>query len=1223
MSNPRRHRIPAALLLALGLLLASCSENAEGQPAATLFAARPGGFAASPHLDAGATFHLDVPSTATLALWLARADGGAELPGSRREVTGFLPEGEAELRLADDGRFLWLVNLAPISDYRLRGEWSLPGADAAMLDPIAIDPRSLGEESADGLSRGASITRHRAAPGLVRGDGETTQTIGSSGATCDLFTHQGEWRDLRGEAPHPGDPIWLKTLEWRFNSSPYNTGWDAIPAASDLGTVAPWYATDHTQRLSDRIAIFERSPGLPRRIHRLRITTRSADGLTGGWRYINLFRDPVTDAERMAPGRDYPERAADLTGRLLRFDMILSASVRGDQIPPLRFVLEGSGVVQTFDVAALRNNAGEPLPSGDFTRVTWLVQPPHHLANADPRTLTFRFETTGHGAQGIAEKEVNLENLTVWETPIADLPPGAEARGNPWPAVAMLREKLPRDTAHIDPVGPTDPEYFLADHAIFQDAAGAWNLYGIYNSRTGFAPLDAKGAPNSNGPFHSGLVHALAPASIQGPWSHAAFSGTDRRTRDVLIDPDQPQHFFGPWAPSVARVGDEFAMFYTEHALWNPEKYDGIRYATTRTPGIPSSWKPWIPESPDQRLVYTRTDRNTARDLDVSRRGADWHAVWAGYKASLPGDADVGAGKVLHKMVAGDPRLLHTVPQEKERVIYSLHNADSGRIDSECESPTLVHDEAAGLFYLKVTKNGTAYPGHAFDNDVLLLDRERGAIVLAERTRGDRSDLIAREYPADPTLSFRNPIAMVPLENMPWWVPTRAGRGTFRYRYRVAVLDTGDPAGGVEPFIVEVDCIDGARRLMWRGSKDSRPTAMTLLVEPCAENDQRGELLVADSDSLFVVGTTGSATPRDILRGVAEPSAIHVRASGARPCAALLPIGETQFRVVARRSGLHATEYGGRLTLRLQDPLRPNSPLAASHSLHNYPDAVVSILLATDGEGRITTTLSDLLDFSRRDPAVAPHIALASPGDHQLATLVEPHAITLAGGEDVYTIYFAESTAAGERVVSRFNWLSSGDRSEPTRQVIARADFDWNPTSLLRRGGHLYIAESTRGAIHRLPLDDPKGPATLAPDAEPWIANLPDPRAFRESWTGNAQVYLATRDGYHRLDLEARKAEQILGNATGGGKRFADLVASQPVSWVIESIDAGAKVYWSRPDPATGAPQPFTLDHYIGYLPYYASELHRAQGRWFASFNETNREGGYGVQEIEWAPRVK
>lgn len=1281
--KPRR--LSTILLL---LLLPAVAPAEDVIVGATLSAEPWGGFAAHPWLDAGARVELSAPATVTVDFRIERrwlhGDRASDWPeGAQRTITREMPAGIHEIRLSDDGQYLWRMNTElGNAAHRLHGTVTV-GADKLVMEPVELHrPKVRGGQSVTRESF-ASVPReglHRLRIAPRRDEVDTSGTLqlmqpgfadngtrtllalrpefwsgGVGPRAADFYTEdvlqEPDWEasDATLSTGRSEDLVWLKTLEWRFNSSPYSSGWDAIPGPS----VVPYYATDSTRKLADEVDIFERSPRIPRRVHRLAIETRGTGEAVGGWKIINLFRNPRTDHDRTRPGREHPELAYDFTNRLLRFDVILSADSDGDQIPPIRFSVEGDAFVYTHEIEKLLGESGEPVAAGTFVSRSFYLHPPHYLKDVSKR-LDFSFEVTG-----AADATVYLENLQVWETPIADLPPPPLDPNMPmglnqpapeplWPAVSMLREVPGGETPVIKPMVPQcdAPEsdggrHYFADHAMFLDGENRWHLYGIYNTRLPFAPLDDAGEPLANGPFNTGLIHAQAcdagaPIDAmqdnRAAWRGPQFDGPDRRTRGVFVDPDLPSFFFGPWAPKVVRKGDEYIMFYTEHDLHSPHRFRGFRYSTTRTPEDAMSWRAWEPE-PGQRLVYTLPQHNTARDIDiVSRREGDgerYFAIWTGYREDIGGDG--GSGKVLAKSVLGDPRLLHTVPAEEEYTIYDLHQSDSGRIDSECESPALIHDPATDLFYLKVTKNGTWYPGHAFDNDVLALDRTNKRLVLGERTMGDRSVHLG-------DAAFIDPIAMQPMESFPRWITVDHGHGVVEFRYRAAVLDAGDEK--TPPALLRVDCVDGGSEFFGVENRADfpfrNPTSLErvpfierdgqpysgYLISDAAEKPREGRVFLAEEDST----TFTLSPPREIVTGLYRPRALHLVTEGDTPASVTVngPAGTPLFTLSAARPGIRPTEFNGRLYVGIQVPEKPNTPLSITPFYGSfYPNLHMSILLRTNEQGEPVTTLAELAEAMETTVEAQEHLRLSHTPLFDVVP-VPPGAYELGGGTDTRTLYYVdESDTPGRPFVFT---VDLSDIDAPGRPTIAVSSYiDWEPVSLQRRDNWLFVLDAKRNAIFRLDMND--GLPEVRDESAILMRGMPTATALHQYRDALGDDLLVTGEGFvGRLDPETGALDLWLSSNRGHGAELGNIVDAVPVYWNTEGIDAGAKIYWSRLDSETGRLEPFTADRYIGYLPYYASELHRDPNQpgapWYTSFNETNREGGYGLRRIEWLPEL-
>ncbi len=1304
---------------ALLCLVLAAASLAGAEP--ILSAKRHGGFAASPWLDASVEFHLEEAGEATARFWIevmppTPADT-LTVPGSEREITAALDAGSHRLGLGDNGQYIWLLNLEPMFGYRLAGELETPTGEQK-LGPIPISPPALSEISPPPIDPSpgklyrvrytlggksfvpaetrpfrllAAPERPGEAPFLsalrvathpvsnslagppVRGNGyrdydvyislpesfeaggEIWQGMQSAGEGQYLpLLHQVGW-----SAINPDKLTWLKSMEWRFNSSPYSTGWEPMEEESESGSVTAYWSTGLTKKLADQIRIDEASPGIPRRIHRLRVESRNAKGLRGGWRLVNLFRAPESDEERRSPGRDSPEKARDLANRLLRFDVILSANVPGDQIPRLRFAVESNGFAHEYEVRKLSRQDGTILPTGEFTRESFYIAPPHNQLTQSGeealKTLNFQFETIGHGNGEAAVKQVNLENLTVWETLIADLPSGPgyetlsikqdlERSEEPWPAASMLQVKPGSEITTIKPLAPecgSEPKetegYYLADHAVFQDDEARWHLYGIFNSLEGFTPLNEEGRSLANGPYMAGLIHAQAcragaPFDAQASagradWKGAAFTGEERRTEDVFVDFDQPLFFFGPWAPSIIRVGREFVMFYTEHALNHPAKRRGFGYATTSSPGDSSSWKPWKPVVPEHRLVYTETQANRARDISIERRKSDeggatrdfFHAVWTGYKAELAGAADEGTGKVLHKQAAEDPRLLYDVPKDEEYIVYNEHNADSGRIDSESESPSLIYDPATEIFYLKVTKNGTTYPGHAFENDLFVLDRERGALIHGEMLQGDRSDLIT---------GFRNPAGFAVLEPFVWEPSRVFGQGTFRYRYRLVVAERGDEEKGAG--LLEVNCLTGEKTPFAGAGPGAghleAPTDVLRLNAIHIDDQRQLGLIIADEGKngegfLHAAWTpwdeTSKADNGRILEGLDRPRALFSTTTGLTGASALFgsPERENVFRVEATHKGLYATPHNGEIIVRIQHPGEPNAELQASFFTY-YPDLIASVTVATDLHGDPTSTVAQVVRALYEHPVGQINLKASTQKIYadQVASIERQR---LTGGQEARTLYFASGSGA-ESTIQALNITDLRDPGEPW--LIARADFSWDPAGIVIQGEKLFLLDAESGSIYQGDLSE--GPLTISRD-QVVASGLEGAASFSVQ---DDKIFINKAGGVARFDPATGEVQSILSQDIGDGTPLSRPVDSVNLSFVVEGIDAGVKVYWSRQDPESGRLLPFTADRYIGYLPHYASELSRDSNQpgapWFASFTRTSADGGYGIRRVEWMPEI-
>lgn len=1258
---------------------------------AQLTATRMPAFAAAPWLDAAISFHLSEDAEVDAVFWIAK--DGERIEGSMRRHSLLLDAGVNEMRLSTLGKWMWLVNLEPIEDYRLYAQLT-SGEDITGLGPIKIDPESLGEQSPlDKLD--SPVNGHLSRIQVhVGNQGRTPGPLdiyisGADGAKSSTLLHldegpppgesrqyhvytalppssSGWFHGIRGSSMKatewsrssvaPDALLWLKTLEWRFSVSPTATGWTGY---SDSPETITWYSTSYTELLKNHIGIEDPAPALPHRIHRLRVENSGSAASLGGWKLENLFRDPKSDAERSEPGKYHRGKARNLAGRLLRIDAIISGNGKPgeDYVPSLILETDGARYIQRPFVYTQKE--------GDFYQLQAYFAPQHHIAGVE-EAIDFRFEVEFTG--GRENIHVNLENLQVWETIMADLPADGPKRidNEPWPMVRMLRLKPDGSEATIEPTASIcggEPEwnrYYLADHTMFLDEAGRWNLYGIFNSKKPFTPVE-NGAPLANAPFYSGLIHAVSctpggaidetttPTMPNANYRGARFD-EQGRTSDVFVDRDQPLYFFGPWAPDVVQLGRIFVMFYTEHDLFHPRKLGGFGYATTQTPSDPMSWKQWIPESPDHRLVYTNREDARTRDLSITRRLTDaieqFHAVWIGKKAGLPGGEDARAAKVLHKAVRDDPRLLYTVPEEEEYVIYDEANADSGRIDSDSESPSLIYDDETGIFYLVVTKNATLYPGSPFRNDMIVLDKEEERIVIADLASGDRSVLHA---------AGQNPVGFTSLQRFFWEPMWNYGQGASSYQFLLAVANAGTKEQ--PPAITLFDSLSGDSVHLRSYSNQTpsleKPTGITRYIMDKEDGTQIG-LVVSDAGSGekgsgFIYGATlpmiGSEDERKstphlaggkrpfapyfhpseirmgkIVDGVTNPRAMFAAKEGIESDFAEFGSAENgnAFIIRARRAGEKPTFAYGDITVRLQHPIQPNEPLAVSHTPDGWPEGNICITLETDAKGRIVTTIEELAT-AVAEHKVAQALIEVEYTDEFAGGTVDVETQLLSGGLDWRTLYFA--TDDGIMAANLTHFLET---SEPW--IVARAAFAWNPAGLFYRDGSLYVLDAMTEALYR--VDATRGPVMVNRDNVliDGIDGVLGMNYFGDDVHEEVTVYQPGR--VSRFDWRAGALETVLSEDRGQGAWFGSPVGAFATTLVLEGIDAGSKVYWSRLDEKTGRLLPFTSKHYIGHLPFHATELEfdtnqpGGSGKWFVSTPEPNRGGHFAVREVEWLPAM-
>jgi Calx-beta domain len=343
----------------------------------------------------------------------------------------------------------------------------------------------------------------------------------------------------------------------------------------------------------------------------------------------------------------------------------------------------------------------------------------------------------------------------------------------------------------------------------------------------------------------------------------------------------------GPWAPTLIEDPIHgFRMLCTEHSF-KETSLDGV-FATAGNTSLTSSnltdvssWK--YDDSGDylssclvatnrrnyvQRHEITEAIYNpdgtitpnkvfvdgygmnaTPRDIQLPRciQNNDengYQAVWVGYNEVKNGEGKYElltdnsehktASSIMTKYVSSLDEL--KVPQDeldfqrtvKEYEVLGLINPDSGRLDSQHESPFLVYDHSNDTYYLTATKNGNQHPnmGRVYGdtlNDFLFLDSDGIKVgdMFTQNIGSDsyqmESSLLAPLAPfADETKNLHDPVDFVIYE-VTGGVTWQVGEMEFVPQMEIIVADNGDDTltPPVLPRLVKINLMTGDREVLY------------------------------------------------------------------------------------------------------------------------------------------------------------------------------------------------------------------------------------------------------------------------------------------------------------------------------------------------------------------------------------------------------------------------
>lgn len=1179
--------------------------------------------AISPWLDVKITVELKEKSDFKVECWLEPRNKHSEAPVSSSQVrtveTNAGP-GKWETTLSEQNQWFWLVGIHPAKDWQLAGR-IIVEEEVFPLDTVSLNPVEMKEATVLTADQGSLVKTKEPRIFRYRGSSETGEASVSSILGKELSSivsssgkqHEGEFdlylladqegtthllKGYKGEVIRSSIPVdglvWLKTLEWNFSRSPISTGWEPLKQQDDDSYIIPWYHRDPTKRLHEQPDFPFDKKFIPERLQHLAIDSNPDTQMEGGWRLENLFRAPTSKDQQRLPGKNHRDQFQRFPNRLLRFDVILSANVPGDQIPVIQFVLHEGQSNYKYTLERLVDETGAPLKENEPRKHTFIYAPSHHLEKQFHKAMDFEFLVSGKSGNQPGKSTVYLENLSVWEAIIGDSPGKAgELATDQWPMASPVYLEGDGKNGLLESFELPEMEALFGPHTIYPNQSGDVGVLLTYQTRKGTVPHTTLDENYYRGPYYNGVLR---------------FSGGKFHNEVLPWDPFYGSGIFTPFYHSDNKP----ILFYTGKDPKSPEQYE-VR-ACEGNNLLESSMElaeDWIPTtSPMGLMILNRKDKE----------GLHWtHRVCTANTDELTSSGSV----VLHQMVKGS--VLDFGKAEPPSVVYEEFNSDAGTPEIDSQNPFLMHDAETDLFYLAVAKVCSYYPGHGFLSDFITLDRDGKKLILTDTISGDRSILI--DHPTDNPL-WCNPIDMAPVGRNPYQPSVTSSLEEEWHDLSVLVLDQGDKKKNVPASLLRVNCIDGTIEPYFNQNpgevKLENPTEMTQ-VPSLFYGEQRWEgFLVADIQGVLLAKTPSdpemSSDNLSRILAISQPKNLAIRESGVGRCRTFFHTRNHQnaFNLESKRFGKPPYINNGEIYLYFLHPGVTNSPLSVQFK-YDALGLIGSIYLATNQKGEVISTQKEVVEAIESDKQGKDSLNIIS--DPQLdEEVVVPQYKKLPGGLSARTLYYtALDPSSGDIVVWEANLTDIDHPGRPV--IIARSDFRWDPVALLYYNGSLYLLDNETKSLYQVNLKE--GPDLVEQD-DAVLTSLSSPINLEEH---RGRVYLFENKSVSIVDTKEFRRTILLSNNQGHGENYQEIATGIPVHWDIEENAGGIKVYWSQLNKETGMLEPFTHERYIGWFPFYDAEFFPAKWLtpdskflWLTSTNKQQFNGQFEIMSFETTP---
>lgn len=142
-------------------------------------------------------------------------------------------------------------------------------------------------------------------------------------------------------------------------------------------------------------------------------------------------------------------------------------------------------------------------------------------------------------------------------------------------------------------------------------------------------------------------------------------------------------------------------------------------------------------------------------------------------------------------------------------------------------------------------------------------------------------------------------------------------------------------------------------------------------------------------------------------------------------------------------AGTNASLGGGTVSVRFVDPGANNQPLSVSTTVDGDGNALVTVSLATNGGGSITTTASQLITAVSQDATASQYVSVALASGNDGTGVVTALAQTaLTGGTDAAAISFTDKRTEGSAGTVSIVLTNPGVASSPLSVSVTRTGND-------------------------------------------------------------------------------------------------------------------------------------------------------------------------------------
>jgi Calx-beta domain len=590
------------------------------------------------------------------------------------------------------------------------------------------------------------------------------------------------------------------------------------------------------------------------------------------------------------------------------------------------------------------------------------------------------------------------------------------------------------------------------------------------------------------------------------------------------------------------------------------------------------------------------------------------------------------------------------IRKNEEYKVFSLINPDSGRLDSQNESPYLVYDEETDLYYLAVTKDGDQppnkgqIPGMFMDYYVYINDDKDGNpndngvklvnLYVSEGSEQLDESVLSPLCPytqniPDPDsvdemkLNLYDPIDFEVVDvtgGMTW----QLGEAEHNPQMQIIVADGGG-SSSYPPRLINIDLTTGKRKVIKEFSQDADISDIDVVVgrdwnAVSPEKLCNIRVLVADNNekriTCYEAGTLTESKIEGIRRTKAEISDDLTTTLFYYDCSTLTsPIDKIHVS--------QKYEYYNSTVLKYMYFISGNAVYGGDANVfdgdlkngikieyfNDYPNAdslfrkIVKNPRLEDPQ--ISQTIFDVFEKAAFDPV----------GQTQKKYLViGTYEIVDVGGEDTLSLsiynmgtFWNDDTDVWDDIyIDHYTEtsLASLDDCKETFSDDNLTDLDsiGYPRKLTRPYSYYPLTEFT---------DDPK------------MMIICDIKLPVFSLTNAKCSYIGDSSKFQLIDFEFKEDEMVYDMVLEDYVPRRRLPGS-PQRMIHANVTPSVRVYWSSRDHVTGRLNPFTEDHYVGSVPFLAAELpyDTETESWGITHHSHSAPGGYGLNKGQWVPGI-